>query len=336
MSVQTLAFVPQDTDGDGFDRYRRLYSVGADVERVDEPFHARVRIRRFQRMILYERELGGLLHSRGLRRVRHDGFDHIALHLLLAGDLTGGLPGAGHRLRPGEIMLVDTSRPHWTRVGRARLLTVQLARDVVGAAVGDLHAVHGAVLPEAAAGLLADFLSSLVRRADDLPVAAVERAATIAAELLGITLNVATAVPLARVLSFEAAQPLRRARAEAYVDAHLSDPNLDAAAVAAGIGTSRSSLYQAFADEGGVARYIQRRRLEHLRTALRRPSDQRSVSALAFACGFTDESHCNRAFRSAFGAPPGRYRTAIREARRDRSDGGPAEAVIARWNSELY
>lgn len=336
MSVQTLAFAARDSVGGGFEGYRRLYSVGADVERIEEPFQARVRIRRFQRMILYERELGGLMHSRGPRRVRHDGFDHIALHLLLSGDLAGGQPGVGQRLRPGEIMLVDTSRPHWTRVGRARLLTVQIARDVVGAAIGELRAVHGAVLPEAAAGLLADFLSSLVRRADDLPVAAVERAATIAAELLGLTLNVATAAPLARVLSFEAAQPLRRARAEAYVDAHLSDPNLDAAAVAAGIGTSRSSLYQAFAAEGGVARHIQRRRLEHLRTALRRPGDQRSVSALAFAYGFTDESHCSRAFRSAFGVPPGRYRTAIRDARRDRSEDGLAEAVIARWNSELY
>lgn len=287
-------------------------------------------------MILFERELGGLLHMRGPGRVRHDGFDHLTLHLLLSGDLTGGPLGAGHRLRPGEIMVVDTRRPHWTRVEHARLITVQLARDVVEAAVGDLDPVHGLVLPEAAAGLLADFIASLVRRADDLPAVAVERAAATAAELFGLGLSVATAAPLARLLSSEAGQPLRRIRAEAYIDAHLADPRLDSAGIAAGIGVSRSSLYAVFADEGGIARFIQKRRLERLRAALRRPDDGRPVSALARAHGFEDERRFNRAFRVAYGMPPGRYRAAIREARQDRSGKGPAEAVMARWTSELY
>lgn len=334
--METLSFAARDGDADGFERYRKLYGIGADVDRADGPFRARVRIRRFRRMILYEREIGGLMHMRGPSRVRNDGFDHLALHLLLAGDLTGGPIGAGHRLRVGEIMVVDTSRPHWTRVGLARLATVQLARDVVEAAVGDLGTVHGVVLPEPAAGLLADFVLSLMRRADDLPAVAVERASATAAELLGLGLNVATATPLARLLSAEAAGPLRRTRAEAYIEERLSDPDLDAAAVAAGIGASRTSLYGVFSDEGGIARYIQRRRLERLRAALRRPNEGRSISALAFDLGFSDESHLNRAFRATFGTPPGRYRSAIRQDRQDHSAHGPTDVVVARWNSELY
>ncbi|MCJ2012251.1 helix-turn-helix domain-containing protein [Methylobacterium sp. J-076] len=336
MSIQTLAFTAQGPEGDGFERYRQLYSIGADVDRTEGPFHARVRIRRFQRMILYERDIGGLAHSRGARRVRHDGFDHFALHLLLSGDFTGGSPGTGHRLRPGEIMVVDTVRPHWTRAERARILTVQLAREVVEVAVGSLHTAHGAILPEAAGGLLADFVTSLVRRADGLPAAAMERAASTAAELLGIGLNVALAAPMARLLSAEAALPLRRTRAEAYVDAHLCDRHLDAEAVAKGIGASRSSLYRAFADDGGLMRYIQRRRLEQLRAALRRVGEGRTVSDLAIACGFADERHCSQVFRDAFGAPPGRYRASIRANRQDHTVEGSAEAVFARWTSELY
>jgi AraC-like DNA-binding protein len=334
--VETLSFAARGTDGTGFERYRRLYGIGADVEPADGPFSAEVRVRRFRRMILFERELGGLLHLRSPGRVRHDGFDHITLHLLLSGDLTGGPFGAGHRLQAGEIMVVDTRRPHWTRVTRARLITVQLAREVVEASISDLESVHGLVLPGSAAGLLADFIVSLVRRADDLPGVAVERAAATAAELLGLGLSVATAAPLARLLSTEASQPLRRTRAEAYIDAHLADPNLDSAAVAAGIGASRSSLYAVFADEGGIARFIQRRRLERLRAALRRPHDGRTVAALAHAHGFDDESRFNRAFRAAFGIPPGQYRTAMRQAREDRSGGGPPDAVLVRWTSELY
>jgi AraC-like DNA-binding protein len=336
MSVQTFAFSAEAEEEGGFEGYHRLYSIGADVERTPAPFHAHIRVRRFQRMILFERELGGLHHSRDGTRVRRDGFDHITLHLLQAGSLLGGPPGIEHRLRPGEIMLVDTSRPHWTRTDRARILTVQLARDVAEAAAGDLDGMHGAVLPEVAAGLLADFIDSLVRRADALPVAAVERAAATVAELLGVALNVAAAAPLARLLSNDAAQPVRRVRAEAYIDAHLGDAELDAEAIANGIGSSRSSLYRAFADDGGLMRHIQQRRLERLRAALRRPGDERSVAALAFACGFTDEKHSNRAFRAAFGMPPGRYRAAIREIRQDRSTGGLAEDVFGRWTHELY
>lgn len=334
--METLSFAACGTDGTGFESYRRLYGIGADVEPAEGAFRAEVRIRRFRRMILFERELGGLLHLRGPGRVRHDGFDHITLHLLLAGDLTGGPLGAGHRLWPGEIMVVDTRQPHWTRVERARLITVQLARDVAAASVSDLDSVHGIVLPAAAAGLLADFIASLVRRADDLPAVAVERAAATVAELLGLGLSMATAAPLARLLSTEASQPLRRIRAEAYIDAHLADPQLDSAGIAAGIGASRSSLYAVFADAGGVARFIQRRRLERLRAVLRRPDDGRPVSELARAYGFADESRFNRAFRAAFGMPPGRYRAAMQEARQDRSGDGPTHVVMARWTSELY
>lgn len=129
---------------------------------------------------------------------------------------------------------------------------------------------------------------------------------------------------------------MRRLRAEAFIDAHLSDATLDAEAIANGIGSSRSSLYRSFSEDGGLMRHIQQRRLERLRMALRRPGDGRSVAALAFSCGFTDEKHCSRAFRTAFGVPPGRYRAAIREVRQDRSVTGPVEAVIRRWTHELY
>lgn len=333
--VETLTFGGAAAGGD-FEAYRHLYAVGTSVDRTDSPFHAHVRIRRFQRMILFERSLGGVHHVRTTDRVRRDGFDHITLHLLVGGSLSGGPLGLEHRLQPGEIMLIDTSRPHWNLIDRARLVSVQLAREVAETATGLVEGLHGAVLPEGAAGLLADFLTSLVRRADTLPAAAIERAALTVAELLGLALNIRTTEPVARLLSIEAARPLRRIRAEAYIDAHLSDPQLDADAVGAGIGTSRSALYQAFSDAGGIARYIQSRRLERLRNALRRSGETRPVSALAFACGFVSESQCNRAFRTAFGVPPGRYRADIDHVRRLRLPAAEISTAFAHWTSELY
>jgi len=123
---------------------------------------------------------------------------------LLAGDLTGRPIGAGHRLRVGKLMVVNTSRPHWTRTGRARLAAVQIAREVVEAAAGNF----GPVISEAAV-LLVDSALLLMRRADDLPAIAVERASEKATELLGLGSSVAATTPLARLLSSDATDPFR-------------------------------------------------------------------------------------------------------------------------------
>jgi AraC-like DNA-binding protein len=322
-----------------FDAYQAIYAVGADTDRVDGRFHAHIRVRRYPRVILYDRRLSGVAHRRSPGRVRRDGFDHITLHLLRAGDLVGGHLDGQHRLRPGEIMVIDTSRPHWTRIERAHLISVQLPRDVVRERLPVLDHIHGAVLSDGAGGLLSDFIGALMRRIDALPEAATDGTATLIAELLGLSFAGVAATPMAQLVSQNGAGSLRRARAEAFIATHLGDPRLDTEAIAAGIGTSRSILYQSFAEDGGVGRYITQRRLDHLRRALRHPGDERSVASLAQAYGFSSQSHCSRSFRAAFGRPPSQYRAETRQDRMmgrmmGQTDDG-LDAVIARWTAEL-
>lgn len=104
----------------------------------------------------------------------------------------------------------------------------------------------------------------------------------------------------------------RRAALESLkrlVQQHLNSPTLSAEFVCARSGWSRATVYRLFEVEGGLARYIRKR---HLLDALRelttgQPSRLRILD-LALAHQFASEASFNRAFRRAFGIPPGKVR----------------------------
>ncbi len=98
---------------DAFARYCDLYAMGADVERTADPFFARVRSWRMDRMLLFDREYGGVRHRRG-ERVARDGFDHFVLHQVVSGEFVGGPHGAAVPIAPGETLLLDTCEANGT------------------------------------------------------------------------------------------------------------------------------------------------------------------------------------------------------------------------------
>jgi len=93
------------------------------------------------------------------------------------------------------------------------------------------------------------------------------------------------------------------------VEQHLDSPALSTEFICARSGWSRATVYRLFETEGGLARYIRRR---HLLRAFReltsgQPPHLRIVD-LALAHQFASEASFNRAFRRAFGIPPGKAR----------------------------
>ncbi|WP_246088420.1 helix-turn-helix domain-containing protein [Phreatobacter stygius] len=337
MPVQTLTFAAENPDeAGGFGAYHDLYAGGSDVGLTGGRFEARVRAHRFKRMLVFDRTISGVIHRRDQARVRRDGFDHVALQLLLSGELAGGRPGEERALAPGEIILFDMTQPQATRADGARLITVSLARDVVEAVAPLTRSLHGAILPEVGSGLLGDFMVSLARRGDHLSAGTASRAGRAVAELLAAALGEGEVRPV----SGSSAQQillLRRERTEAYIETRLADPHLDVEAVAVGLGVSRSVLYRQFEASGGVAQHILHRRLERLRGALRRLGEVRSIATLAYDHGFASESHCSRAFRAAYGLPPGQYRAEMNRLRLTyETDEESSGGSFASWHSELY
>ena len=308
-----------------FDRYRRLYTNGADVIRLDGPFRARVTGWRFRHMLLFDRHLSGMAHARE-ERVQTDGFDHIVLHHVLAGTLTGGPRSGFERAGPGDVVFLDTRRGHRTEARDLHVVTASIARELALASLGSLGALHGLVAHAPDTAMLSDFLQSLVRHApvlDDRHDGAFARALI---ELLP------TALGGPRDVAVEARRQehLRREAVEQLIDREIANPHLTGAVIAERVGVSRATLYRLYQRSGGIARHVRRRRIDAVRRALEGPDD-RELVALAHDYGLGDEAALVRAFRADQGIAPADYRARFR-----RNQGDAVETGTRRWNGWMH
>jgi AraC-like DNA-binding protein len=111
-------------------------------------------------------------------------------------------------------------------------------------------------------------------------------------------------------------------RVQEHILAHLGDPALSAATIAAAFRFSPRYLHRLFEEFGvTVGTWIRERRLMAARSDLAsRTLAGYSITQIAMRHGFADASHFSHAFRDAFGLSPRDYRqTAARAADDERS-----------------
>ncbi len=293
-----------------YDRFRDLYAYGADTQSIGPAFSADVKGWRLERLILFDRQLTGVGGERLAPRVRRDQFDHFTLQLNRRGEFHGEGADGFRAVRPGELLLMDMSRPMRTRMPDTHIVTVSVARELVEAAADSTDRLHGRVLPTTTSGLLGDFLVSLTQRAPTLSTPAMTSAAQVLVELLRIALGSeqSAAEPARAQLDV-----IRFENARRFIEAHLEREDLGPETVAAATNLSRATLYRMFEESGGVAKYIQARRLLKLRNALGDPGETRTFVALAHMLGFASESHASRAFHTLFGVRPTDFRHTTRQ-----------------------
>ena len=255
--------------------------------------------------------------SRDAARIAADGRDTFTVGLVTEGRLEGDFDGRPCELRPGQLCVIDFARP-WSAVTSDTafilLLVPRPALMALAPGAGDLH---GRRLEGTTARIVTEHLLSLVRHLGQ--AAAADAPVLQRATLHMVAESLATLAPEPA----RAPGPGRRRVAERvrrYVEAHLDRPDLSPQVLAAALGVSRASLYRAFDGGGGVAGYVQRRRLEAAHVALSNAAETRGVAELALACGFLSHAHFSTAFRRRFGYAP-------RAARRGPAAGAPAEAA---------
>lgn len=318
-----------DAIEDAFGAYHDLYSPVADAERLGDDFTASVTAYRLGGLLVFDRRLKSVAHVRNPRRVARNAFDHFTVQLSAAGSFRIATEAGEGEVGPGALALIDMTRAMRTEAVAVNLLTLSVPREHLDTVAGEARRLHGAVLPASRAGLLGDFVLSVLRCGHALTPTDGMRIERVTAELLGIALSDRSLDD--RNLPHAAAEVLCRARAKRFIDSNLS---CTPETVAAATGHSRSVLYRAFQPLGGLASYIQSRRLARLRHLLSAPEEMRQVSELASACGFVTASHAARAFRAAFDLSPRDYRAA-RVATISESFQGEAHQLLARWWSEL-
>ncbi|MCG2621169.1 helix-turn-helix domain-containing protein [Arthrobacter sp. I2-34] len=111
---------------------------------------------------------------------------------------------------------------------------------------------------------------------------------------------------LARLLGADGGPAGHLAAAQAYIDAHLADPQLSAGRIAAAAGISDRQLSRVFAEAGSsVPGAILDARLQAARRQLKSPDAARlKLGDLSAALGFASQAHFSRSYKEKFGLSP--------------------------------
>lgn len=242
--------------------------------------------------------------------VRRSPGDLIKVCVQLHGQATVQQDGHEVALVPGELAVYDTGRPYRIRLEGAWTCAVMaLPREAIGLSEGDLdrwmHRVYPAT--RGPGSVLSHFVVSTVAQTGHPGAAAAAKLGEAGSTLLAGTLlddgDLAGA-------DADAADDMR-AHVIGYMRAHLDDPQLSRAGIAAAHHMSARTLDRMFADQPwSVSGLIRHERLEAVRRDLEDPLlRHRSVAALAARWGFFDAAHFSRVFRQHYGYPPSQTRS---------------------------
>ena len=95
-----------------------------------------------------------------------------------------------------------------------------------------------------------------------------------------------------------------------YIRAHLADPDLSAARIAAAHGISVRHLYAVLSRSGiSLGDWIRTRRLAECRRELAGPNGRlRTIAAIGRRWGFVDATHFSKVFKQTYGISPRAWR----------------------------
>lgn len=236
---------------------------------------------------------------------------YYKISLQLTGSLTMAQGNRESTLSPGTLALYDTARAYdlCSEADFSFLVAMfpKAALALPHGVAGDLAAVP---IPTAdgVGAILASYLCTLN---ENLPVLG-----SGVGERLGRTFTDLLSTLIAETLEVHTDEATARhttlIRVLAYIDEHLSDPDLDPAAIAAAHYLSVRHLYNLFTPTGTtVAQWIKQRRLDGARRELADPlRAPDTVAVISERWGFDDAGYFSRVFKQQFGQTPGAWRRA--------------------------
>ncbi|UFW46963.1 MULTISPECIES: AraC family transcriptional regulator [Bradyrhizobium] len=297
-------------------KWREIYGrsiANVDIEPIgDEPFHASVT---FQ-------SLPGIGIVSGSRSPAHyhltrqhlagarDGF---GISVLISGASTTRQLGREIVGRPGTAVVISGTDPSVSTMHRmGQFLTIVLPRPELAVLLRDLDSAYARQIPaeNGALRLLVQYVNTLHAAG---PLDAPPLAHAVASHIIDLA---ALALGAEDDVAHEAeGRGLAAARLQAIktdIRKNLGDHELSATTLALRHGVSPRYVHKLFERDGtGFSEFVLARRLDCAQQMLKDPSfATRTISAIAFECGFGDISYFNRTFRRAYNATPSDIRSA--------------------------
>lgn len=221
----------------------------------------------------------------------------MSLYLVTAGAVTTDYDGRLYDHAPGDIIILDYSKPYQSHSSGYEGVTITF--DKAWAPAGFRGDSHGAVLRgnNTAGIFLGIQIRALVEHIDGLSVEQAQLAVD------GILRIAETAIGMDTPDSQNGDTPVFE-RASRLARRNLSDADFGPDELAAALGISRSKLFRSFEPYGGVQRWLLGERLTASLTTIVRSGGKLKVSAIAHQHGFRNEAHFSRAFRKRYETSP--------------------------------
>ncbi|AHH15210.1 putative transcriptional regulator [Nocardia nova SH22a] len=261
---------------------------------------------------LIEFTSGQIRYRRTSRDARRDNDGSARLVISRGGRIGVVQDGKSALLAPGQMALIDWRRPMELAHGdgiSARIVTVP--GDVVPRDFRNRPSLSSDPESDPLLGSARDIVDQMVRHRDSLSAWQFAHLNSALADVLRSALDERGAPDRTTLIRIADAARL-------FVSTHYRDPDLTVTSIANHLGCSRRTLEAALRKAGTTpANLLRDTRLERARQLLSNPFETRSLSDIAFACGFGSHSTFKRAFLERFGANPGQWRAEQRSNRRN-------------------
>lgn len=242
--------------------------------------------------------------------------DDLVLVFLNDGHATFEKNGESTPVAPGDVVFTSIGEvAAFTLPTNGRFLNLRLNRSRLAPKLLDLRAsFRTPTLQESAALRLLKSYTDAITGGDLVTPGLQNIVSThlydLAAVALGATRDASAAA---------AGRGIRAARLQVIktdILDHLTDENLNIGAIARRYAISESYIRQLFADEATTfTDFVLQQRLALAHRCLSgTASDERSISRIAFDCGFSDLSYFNRCFRRRYHATPSDIRSQARNS----------------------
>jgi AraC family transcriptional regulator, positive regulator of tynA and feaB len=214
----------------------------------------------------------------------------------------------------GDIFFVDPLRQFELGCERPfRHLSLKLPRELIDARLPGRQSIQGALIPgdHPVARLMTRYVATAFDMAESVPPAA---GAMIAEHVVDLVAEAVSDTHPGDVRPSQARRASVFMRACHTIALRFADPALKTEEIADDAGVSARFLQLTFAEQGtSVSRRIFDERIRQAAKLLSDPrATHRSVTDIAFACGFNDSSHFGRVFSAQMSMTPSQWRKQTR------------------------
>ncbi len=214
-------------------------------------------------------------------------------------------------IQPEELLFVDLSKPITIEAKHTNLLSLNIPTALLSPLVQIKDDWHGMVLREQPhTQLLANYMQTLEHIAPDIQTKDVVLVIdTILRMVANCLVNASPSTQNKLAADSTSNVKISLFEIKHAIDAKIEDPNLSLDTLLQQFPVSRATIYRMFEPLGGVASYIQNRKLDFAyRTLSIQNEKKHNVSKLAYRLGFSHPSAFSRAFKTKFGISPSEIR----------------------------